>query len=143
MNDTIRMTKQRRWSESKAHSSWQIFKIMAEFVDGFESSGKDWPLHFYIWFCAHATRKSLLRTRGRHRPTPCRRRFRYHLWRAVPALWKLPTKVLNSAAENLSASTSTCLLSNTPILTSIAIITSISKISSFGKRCLPSILRAL
>src|SRR6478735_8886874 len=43
MNDTIKMTKQRRWSESKAHSSWQIFKIMAEFVDGFEALAKIGP----------------------------------------------------------------------------------------------------
>src|SRR5215467_5117508 len=43
MNDTIRMSKQRRWSESKAHSSWQIFKIMAEFVDGFETLAKLGP----------------------------------------------------------------------------------------------------
>ena len=43
MNDTIKMSKQRRWSESKAHSSWQIFKIMAEFVDGFEALSKIGP----------------------------------------------------------------------------------------------------
>src|SRR6187549_3785483 len=43
MNDTIKMTKQRRWSESKAHSSWQIFKIMAEFVEGFENLAKIGP----------------------------------------------------------------------------------------------------
>ncbi len=43
MNDTIKMSKQRRWSESKAHSSWQIFKIMAEFVDGFEALAKIGP----------------------------------------------------------------------------------------------------
>ena len=43
MNDTIRLSKQRRWAESKAHSSWQIFKIMAEFVDGFESLAKLGP----------------------------------------------------------------------------------------------------
>jgi len=43
MNDTIRMSKQRRWAESKAHSSWQIFKIMAEFVDGFEALAKLGP----------------------------------------------------------------------------------------------------
>ena len=43
MNDTIRMSKQRRWSESKANSSWQIFKIMAEFVDGFEALSKIGP----------------------------------------------------------------------------------------------------
>ncbi len=43
MHDTIRMSKQRKWSESKAHSSWQIFKIMAEFVDGFEALSKMGP----------------------------------------------------------------------------------------------------
>ncbi|HYF30297.1 MAG TPA: TIGR00730 family Rossman fold protein [Chitinophagaceae bacterium] len=43
MNDTIRISKQRRWTESKANSSWQIFKIMAEFVDGFESLAKLGP----------------------------------------------------------------------------------------------------
>ena len=43
MHDTIKMTKQRRWSESKAQSSWQIFKIMAEFVDGFEALAKLGP----------------------------------------------------------------------------------------------------
>lgn len=43
MNDTIRISRQRRWSESKAHSSWQIFKIMAEFVDGFEALAKIGP----------------------------------------------------------------------------------------------------
>ena len=43
MNDTIKLSKQRRWAESKAHSSWQIFKIMAEFVDGFEALAKLGP----------------------------------------------------------------------------------------------------
>jgi uncharacterized protein (TIGR00730 family) len=43
MNGTIKISKQRRWSESKAHSSWQIFKIMAEFVDGFEVLAKIGP----------------------------------------------------------------------------------------------------
>jgi len=43
MNDTIRISNQRRWAESKAHSSWQIFKIMAEFVDGFEALAKIGP----------------------------------------------------------------------------------------------------
>jgi uncharacterized protein (TIGR00730 family) len=43
MNDTIRMTKRRRWTESRAQSSWQIFKIMAEFVDGFEALAKLGP----------------------------------------------------------------------------------------------------
>src|SRR5215212_7927184 len=43
MHETIRISKQRLWSESKAHSSWQIFKIMAEFVEGFESLAKLGP----------------------------------------------------------------------------------------------------
>lgn len=28
---------QKSWTEIKASSSWQIFKIMAEFVEGFEN----------------------------------------------------------------------------------------------------------
>src|SRR5881392_2644381 len=42
-NEHIRKSRQRNWSESKAHSSWQIFKIMAEFVDGFEALAKIGP----------------------------------------------------------------------------------------------------
>jgi uncharacterized protein (TIGR00730 family) len=42
-NEHIRKSKQRNWTESKAHSSWQIFKIMAEFVDGFEALAKIGP----------------------------------------------------------------------------------------------------
>ncbi len=37
------IAKQRNWTESKAHSSWQIFKIMAEFVEGFEALAKIGP----------------------------------------------------------------------------------------------------
>lgn len=43
IHENIRKSKQRNWTESKAHSSWQIFKIMAEFVDGFESLAKIGP----------------------------------------------------------------------------------------------------
>lgn len=43
MNETIKLSKQRRWAESKAHSSWQIFKIMSEFVEGFEALAKIGP----------------------------------------------------------------------------------------------------
>jgi uncharacterized protein (TIGR00730 family) len=43
MNETINISRQRSWSESKAHSSWQIFKIMAEFVEGFEALAKIGP----------------------------------------------------------------------------------------------------
>ena len=35
--------KLRDWTEIKAHSSWQIFKIMAEFVQGFEELAKVGP----------------------------------------------------------------------------------------------------
>ncbi|HEY6083713.1 MAG TPA: TIGR00730 family Rossman fold protein, partial [Chitinophagaceae bacterium] len=43
MNDVIRNLKERDWTETRAHSSWQIFKIMAEFVDGFERLNKIGP----------------------------------------------------------------------------------------------------
>jgi len=43
MNEHVRSSRQRNWTESKAHSSWQIFKIMAEFVDGFEALAKIGP----------------------------------------------------------------------------------------------------
>jgi uncharacterized protein (TIGR00730 family) len=43
MNGTIQVLKERHWKESMAHSSWQIFKIMAEFVDGFEALAKIGP----------------------------------------------------------------------------------------------------
>lgn len=43
MNDSIKNLKDRDWTETRAHSSWQIFKIMAEFVDGFEALAKIGP----------------------------------------------------------------------------------------------------
>ena len=43
MSNPVQKSKQRNWTESKAHSSWQIFKIMAEFVDGFEALAKIGP----------------------------------------------------------------------------------------------------
>lgn len=43
MNDAIKNIKVRDWTETRAHSSWQIFKIMAEFVDGFERLNKIGP----------------------------------------------------------------------------------------------------
>ena len=43
MNELTNISKTRRWSESKANSSWMIFKIMAEFVDGFEALAKIGP----------------------------------------------------------------------------------------------------
>src|ERR1700744_549394 len=43
MNEQITKIKLRDWTETKAHSSWQIFKIMAEFVQGFETIAKIGP----------------------------------------------------------------------------------------------------
>ncbi len=43
MPDIGSLHKQKRWAESQAHSSWQIFKIMAEFVDGFEALARIGP----------------------------------------------------------------------------------------------------
>eukprot|EP01035_Chromulina_nebulosa_P014721 gene14721-19478_t len=43
MNEHVKIKKQRNWSESQAHSSWAIFKIMAEFVDGFEALARIGP----------------------------------------------------------------------------------------------------
>lgn len=43
MNATIKTLKERHWKESSGHSSWQIFKIMAEFVEGFEALSKIGP----------------------------------------------------------------------------------------------------
>lgn len=43
MKEINKILNQRNWTESKAHSSWQIFKIMAEFVEGFELLAKAGP----------------------------------------------------------------------------------------------------
>jgi len=43
MKDQLTNLKLRDWTETKAHSSWQIFKIMAEFVQGFETLAKIGP----------------------------------------------------------------------------------------------------
>jgi len=43
MNNQLSNIKLRDWTETKAHSSWQIFKIMAEFVQGFETLAKIGP----------------------------------------------------------------------------------------------------
>ena len=36
----IRAFKERSWNEIKTSDSWQIFKIMSEFVEGFEKMSK-------------------------------------------------------------------------------------------------------
>jgi uncharacterized protein (TIGR00730 family) len=43
MNGAVKMVKQRQWHESQAHSSWSLFKIMAEFVEGFETLSRIGP----------------------------------------------------------------------------------------------------
>lgn len=43
MKDQLTKLRMRDWTETKAHSSWQIFKIMAEFVQGFEMLAKIGP----------------------------------------------------------------------------------------------------
>ncbi|HRP90962.1 MAG TPA: TIGR00730 family Rossman fold protein [Edaphocola sp.] len=39
----VKKIKPRLWTESSGHSSWQIFKIMAELVDGFEKLNRIGP----------------------------------------------------------------------------------------------------
>jgi uncharacterized protein (TIGR00730 family) len=43
MKEKLNKIKLRDWTETKAHSSWQIFKIMAEFVQGFETLSRMGP----------------------------------------------------------------------------------------------------
>jgi len=43
MKDKLTNIKLRDWTETRAHSSWQVFKIMAEFVQGFETLAKIGP----------------------------------------------------------------------------------------------------
>lgn len=43
MKEQLDSLKMRDWTETRAHSSWQIFKIMAEFVQGFESLARIGP----------------------------------------------------------------------------------------------------
>ena len=43
MKEQLTKIKLRDWTETRAHSSWQIFKIMAEFVQGFDTLAKIGP----------------------------------------------------------------------------------------------------
>ncbi|RYY51515.1 MAG: TIGR00730 family Rossman fold protein [Chitinophagaceae bacterium] len=43
MKEKLTKIKLRDWTETRAHSSWQVFKIMAEFVQGFEVLAKVGP----------------------------------------------------------------------------------------------------
>lgn len=43
MKEQLNNIKMRDWTETRAHSSWQVFKIMAEFVQGFEALAKIGP----------------------------------------------------------------------------------------------------
>ena len=38
-----RIFDEKNWNEIKTKDSWQIFKIMSEFVEGFETMGKIGP----------------------------------------------------------------------------------------------------
>jgi uncharacterized protein (TIGR00730 family) len=43
MNGIFKDLQTREWTETRAHSSWQIFKIMSEFVDGFDTLNRIGP----------------------------------------------------------------------------------------------------
>lgn len=43
MKEHLTKLKLRDWTETRAHSSWQIFKIMAEFVQGFDTLARIGP----------------------------------------------------------------------------------------------------
>jgi uncharacterized protein (TIGR00730 family) len=43
LKDQLTKIKLRDWTETRAHSSWQIFKIRAEFVQGFDTMAKVGP----------------------------------------------------------------------------------------------------
>lgn len=43
MKERLTDVKLRDWTETRAHSSWQVFKIMAEFVQGFDTLAKIGP----------------------------------------------------------------------------------------------------
>lgn len=43
MKEKLTKIRLRDWTETRAHSSWQVFKIMAEFVQGFETLAKIGP----------------------------------------------------------------------------------------------------
>lgn len=44
------------WNEIKTNDSWAIFKIMGEFVNGFEKMSAIGSLRFYFWFRKNKTR---------------------------------------------------------------------------------------
>jgi hypothetical protein len=53
----IKAFKDKDWNEIKTSDSWQIFKIMSEFVQGFEKLAKIGPVFFlegfyYFFFTA-------------------------------------------------------------------------------------------
>ena len=44
------------WNEIKTNDSWALFKIMGEFVHGFEKMSSIGPCVFYIWICPNKKR---------------------------------------------------------------------------------------
>ena len=49
----------KNWNEIKTKDSWQIFKIMSEFVEGFENYGKNWA-RVSIFGSARTTKDSFI-----------------------------------------------------------------------------------
>ena len=94
MNDSIKMSKQRRWSESKANSSWQIFKIMAEFVDGFEALSKIGPC-ISIFGSARTTPSELIMNFPLKLRNGWQKKDSVLFQEAGRALWRQQIKVLN------------------------------------------------
>ncbi len=88
------------WPQVRVTDSWQIFKIMAEFVDGFETLSRIGP-------CVSVFGSA--RTKPDHPYYKMAEEVSAKLAQAgfgvitgeVPALWKRQTKAPNPLAENL------------------------------------------
>jgi hypothetical protein len=52
--------KDKDWAEIKSSDSWMIFKVMSEFVGGFEKLGQDWALRYDFWIGTRKTQPSVL-----------------------------------------------------------------------------------
>jgi len=45
------MKENKKWNEIKTHDSWSIFKIMGEFVEGYEKLSSIGPSISFFWIC--------------------------------------------------------------------------------------------
>ena len=45
------MIKEKDWNEIKTNDSWAVFKIMSEFVEGYERMAKIGPCVSNFWIC--------------------------------------------------------------------------------------------